>query len=490
MPRVFEYKRLSLSQFVNNTKMTTHRIVRCFLICVLFYAPTQAAVPLGVNPEEAGRYIDTTTFQCSSFLGGQIKIPFSAVNDNYCDCSDGSDEPGTSACAGMSRRQTNFFCQNAGFISRTISLSRAGDDICDCCDGSDETVGKCESTCDAKAKLLAEQSRAQREIHEKGFALRQKFLPVVSDGLEKINADISTTQKRLDDAVNAKKLLELKKDLLEEQKIAEQSILRQNAILESSARIGLHRLSQEKLLSLVLRMVREQEVSFVERVVALAKEMADINCNDTTIGCDSLPSLEEEEASSEVTSVSDENLSDEEEDEINLEDTNAVEELSSETITAKYIQKHIQGLFSNVDNFDLPDAIQIRSEVSTHENTVNELQKTVDNLREVASKDYGSDNIWYALHDTCLSTDLRGYKWTLCPLKDLKQDSVKVGKFEKWNENYTKMFFNNGDRCWNGPQRSAEIALVCGVEDKLISMDEPSKCVYQGVFSTPLMCTN
>ena len=58
------------------------------------------------------------------------RIPFRMVNDDYCDCPDGSDEPSTSACPGQT-----FHCSHSGAV---VPSSRVNDGVCDCCDGSDE----------------------------------------------------------------------------------------------------------------------------------------------------------------------------------------------------------------------------------------------------------------------------------------------------------------------------------------------------------------
>ncbi|PZC82768.1 hypothetical protein B5X24_HaOG209866 [Helicoverpa armigera] len=73
-------------------------------------------------------------FKC---LKSDQKIPFEQVNDDFCDCEDGTDEPSTSACV-----NGTFYCatqyRNKPVALNTIPSSQVNDGICDCCDGSDE----------------------------------------------------------------------------------------------------------------------------------------------------------------------------------------------------------------------------------------------------------------------------------------------------------------------------------------------------------------
>lgn len=73
-------------------------------------------------------------FKC---LNSEQYIPFSKVNDDYCDCEDETDEPSTSACP-----KSVFYCdfqyRKKPMSVNKVSSGKVNDGICDCCDGSDE----------------------------------------------------------------------------------------------------------------------------------------------------------------------------------------------------------------------------------------------------------------------------------------------------------------------------------------------------------------
>ena len=91
-------------------------------------------LPLGAHPDIYSQYADhinekDQTFTC---FDNSKTIPLSAVNDNFQDCPDGSDEPGTPASEGV------FYCSNQGSTPIFIPKWSVWDGNCDCCDGSDE----------------------------------------------------------------------------------------------------------------------------------------------------------------------------------------------------------------------------------------------------------------------------------------------------------------------------------------------------------------
>ncbi|GIX98288.1 glucosidase 2 subunit beta [Caerostris darwini] len=88
---------------------------------------------IGVLPADQGLYKPTpqNTFKC---IGSGEEINFAFLNDNFCDCTDLSDEPSTSAC-----NTGTFYCTHQSKRSPSSIISyKVNDGICDCCDGSDE----------------------------------------------------------------------------------------------------------------------------------------------------------------------------------------------------------------------------------------------------------------------------------------------------------------------------------------------------------------
>ncbi|KFM73482.1 Glucosidase 2 subunit beta, partial [Stegodyphus mimosarum] len=152
----------------NMHKLGVHTFAMLFIIRTVF-ASVEVLRPRGVSLTKKVFYVPDKDFNC---IDGSSTIPFSFVNDDYCDCVDGSDEPGTSACD-----NAVFHCINAGHVSLNIPSSRVNDNICDCCDGSDEynSTADCVNTCLELGRQAREEQQKQQELYEKGFALWQQY---------------------------------------------------------------------------------------------------------------------------------------------------------------------------------------------------------------------------------------------------------------------------------------------------------------------------
>eukprot|EP00040_Diaphanoeca_grandis_P025406 m.140710 g.140710 ORF g.140710 m.140710 type:complete len:358 (-) comp30134_c0_seq1:269-1342(-) len=123
----------------------------------------------GVNLTVKQRYVATGKYTCPTSLE---VIARDAVNDNYCDCVDGSDEPGTSACSHLG----TFFCQNRGHTSKSIPSYRVNDGVGDCCDSSDEWDGTPRRHIAKDCTELAKESRTLRAAHDEGKRRRSEYV--------------------------------------------------------------------------------------------------------------------------------------------------------------------------------------------------------------------------------------------------------------------------------------------------------------------------
>jgi protein kinase C substrate 80K-H len=85
-------------------------------LCCLSLFVLAEALPRGIPRSLEPSYSSAGShFMC---LDKSQTIPFARVNDEYCDCPDGSDEPGTSACS-----NGRFYCINKGSRGKFIHSS-------------------------------------------------------------------------------------------------------------------------------------------------------------------------------------------------------------------------------------------------------------------------------------------------------------------------------------------------------------------------------
>jgi len=174
-----------------------------------------------------------------------------------------------------------------------------------------------------------------------------------------------------------------------------------------------------------------------------------------------------------------------------------------------------------VENGVLAPARDSESESKELEDARNALKSAEDSLRnskndlnthiEDLSKDYGADDIFRALKGQCVSKDSGEYTYELCWLDKTKQKSKKngaqtvMGNFVSIDTvmvddevpadgkglgsgERIALRYENGQHCWNGPNRSTLVVLACAETDEVWKITEEEKCVYRMEVGTPAVC--
>ncbi|ESL07854.1 hypothetical protein TRSC58_04453 [Trypanosoma rangeli SC58] len=179
---------------------------------------------------------------------------------------------------------------------------------------------------------------------------------------------------------------------------------------------------------------------------------------------------------------------------------------------SKVCEENAESEESDADRFDmddgslfqLPEAKDLRSELKELHDKVDKLSSSVEEIGKRLNRSVNTEDILRTLNNECFTLDVKSYTYELCPFKDTHQydkgstHGPNMGRWEKFGDStyslwsttgdYTHMIYENGDRCWNGVPRMSDVHVVCGPENKLTQVEEPSMCRYSMVFQTPAVC--
>ncbi|CAH0559390.1 unnamed protein product [Brassicogethes aeneus] len=474
--------------------------------------------PRGVSLSRSSLYIPNKEFAC---FDGSKTIPFSHVNDDYCDCPDGSDEPGTSACPNGS-----FYCTNAGHKAENLPSNRVNDGICDCCDGTDEYESgvRCPNNCLELGKSAKEEAQRMAELIKVGKELRatlsQKGVKLKE---EKTNKLVELEQNRDE----ADKLKAEKAEILKRAQDLEQSALEKYRVIEEEekqrkAEFEAAKNREEALADFKIYDKNQDllvDVSELQQIPVLDKDKnGEVSEEEAKYFLSNEESLDEVafiekawplikghklavsgslykppmvEAKEDAEGDEEHIEGDEEEDQEQEEDHHEAEEERAEepspTIT---YDEETQRLIAEADS--------ARKESADADKQVRDIDAEIKDIKEYLEKDFGPEEEFASLDGECYDYHDHEYIYKLCPFRHTLQvpvsgaSEIRLGAWGRWSGNqdniYSSMLFEKGQSCWNGPQRLTHVNVACGGENKVTSVSEPNRCEYLFEFSTPAAC--
>ncbi|RMZ92168.1 hypothetical protein DV736_g645, partial [Chaetothyriales sp. CBS 134916] len=562
--------------------------VEALLLTALLFLPSSALEtrsssnrPRGVGPEYAKFYKTgsaDSTFTCIS--NPSISIPFSRVNDDYCDCPDGSDEPGTAACSSLSPLSPQqygpgpdgssaasidstpalpgFYCKNKGHIPAYLAFESVNDGRCDydvCCDGSDEWAAVGGTKCEDRCKQIGAEYRKTEEIRQKairGALKRRKELGVEAARIRK-EAELQITDLEAEILAGEVKVKEAEENVAEVERREKLKVVRGDGKGKPGGKLGiLVGLAKNRVTELrsALEKTRQQRDAMVARVTELEGLLlalkSDYNPNFNDEGVKVAVREWEDYAARETDDVwseaEDRDLTailaeDSESNGVNWAEFEEVEPESDVDAlyqVASYLPAPLQAWIDEkvaalrrilIENGILPDtsadsrggaaepkAVQdAKKALSDAESSLSDKRLNLDKHKQELNKDYGPDDVFRALVGRCVEKESGEYTYELCFLTQTKQKSKKggthtsLGNFvgfdvEEVDEDLPKdgkglgkgerivLKYENGQHCWNGPNRSVHVVLACSEKEEIWKVSESEKCVYRFEAGTAAAC--
>nr|GMD21579.1 glucosidase 2 subunit beta isoform X1 [Ipomoea batatas] len=582
------------------------------LLCVSLIGGSEASLPsrdlLGISPQDETYYKGLSSGAAIKCKNGSNKFTPAQLNDDFCDCPDGSDEPGTSACP-----NGKFYCRNAGHTPLLIYSSMVNDGICDCCDGSDEYGGKtkCPNMCWEAGKVARDKLKKRIAIFQEGVIIRKKEIEQAKLAILKEEAELAKLTKEekiLKDIVEqlkehneqieeAQEKERMQREMEKEKKEADEAKLEvtktgENYLEEAeNAKDGIHnKIPSEDAPSLenvvedhsskvdkvdksdisimdetpgddVGRVIEDSpKHAMIEEGSSASENKADLRSSEVKDATENTESLSKEELgrvvgsrwtgkkaeqetgeakankddhgdhdeeynmydseadtegqmdeedhdSSSSSLLSDDDTDDHGDDfegEDNDSSSSSDDELDLSDITRtsnppwlEKIKRNAQKIFKTFNLFrtpvDISEAARVRKEYNGSTAKLTKIQSRISKLTRKLKRDFGPEKEFYSFHGQCFEIQQNKYTYKICPFKKATQveeySTTHLGNWDKFEDSYRIMQFSNGDNCWNGPDRSLKVKLRCGLKNEVNSVDEPSRCEYLAVLSTPALCS-
>ncbi|EJT78050.1 hypothetical protein GGTG_03153 [Gaeumannomyces tritici R3-111a-1] len=526
-----------------------------------------SGVPRGVGPDFVRFYEPKDRFTCINHPTVVLKP--SQVNDNSCDCPDGSDEPGTAACAyldslsppqpleGSLSGTTNtanalpgFWCENKGHEGTYVPFSFVNDGVCDyelCCDGSEEYGGvggiKCANKCDAIGKEHRRIQEERRLSQEKAMKRRRTLVKEAKELRRQVEARITKLESEIAGLETKEKDLRTKFEEVERSekgKIVKREGGKGGRL---SVLLGMAKSRVAELRNTLDKVLEQRDdlhgkVEELEGILAVLKEKWNPNFNDEGAKA-AVRAWEDYEAKhreekptdlteDEITQIFKEDSSESgidwkqfEEEEIT--DTDILysfeaylPDFMKEFLHSKLLGLRVwmieNGLLADNPNQGESHIIKAaREALDAVSNDISNKRNSLSTEQTEIAKDFGTDDVFRALKDKCVSVESGEYEYELCWMDKTTQKSKKghgntsMGNFDKLDfgdadeeeradgkglgrGRRVVLRYENGQHCWNGPSRRTDVWLACAEKDELWRVSEAEKCVYRMEVGTPAVC--
>lgn len=524
------------------------------------------SLPRGVGPEFVKFYDLKETFACIGHPS--VVIASSRVNDNTCDCPDGSDEPGTAACAGLdpisppqplpnslagttntSNALPGFWCANEGHIGTYVPFMYVNDGVCDyevCCDGSEEWRGiggvKCPNRCAEIGKEWRRIEKQRKDNLEKANKKRRTMAKESKELRRRVEAKITALNEEIQEL--EKKRDELKKKYDEVERSERGKVVKNEGSGKLGVLVGLAKQRVNELrdtLTVVLNQRDElkNKLDQLEGILAAFRQEYNPNFNDEGVkkavrawedyAAMFTENKDDAAAETDIEAVLKE---DSESNGINWKEYEDEEVTDTDIIYS--IEAYLPVLLRDflhaklnllriwlIENGMMADnpsgkgesrlVVAAREAYQTVENDIGNKERARDEQQKDLHKDYGIDDIFRYLKDKCISVDSGEYEYELCWLSKTSQKPKKggattnMGNFERvdWEQSDEEerhdgkglgkgqrmvMRYENGQHCWNGPNRKTDVWLACAEIEELWRVSEQEKCIYKMEVGTPAAC--